>query len=105
MGKTKWTQIKNIQIQKIKYSNKRCYSTYRYCDNGNKIKIKINIYLVPIHLFEGDGHIWLPSVRLKKNITRVLYNFNLKDEPLAKKLLEIVGYGFIRYKPQIMLVF
>jgi hypothetical protein len=24
----------------------------------------------------------------------------LKNEPLAKKLLEIIGYGFIRYKPK-----
>jgi hypothetical protein len=24
----------------------------------------------------------------------------MKDAPLAKKLLEIVGYGFIRYKPK-----
>ena len=26
--------------------------------------------------------------------------YNLKDEPLAKKLLEIIGYGFIKYKPK-----
>jgi hypothetical protein len=24
----------------------------------------------------------------------------MKNEPLAKKLLEIIGYGFIRYKPK-----
>jgi len=41
-------RLKKIQIQKLNTQIKRCYSTYRYCDNGNKIKIKINIYLVPI---------------------------------------------------------
>ena len=50
-------------------------------------------------LFEGDGHIWLPKENVKKkNNPRFCITFNLKDELLAKKLLNIVGYGYIRYK-------
>jgi LAGLIDADG endonuclease len=52
-------------------------------------------------LFEGDGHIWFPNKNMKKKHNpRFCITFNLKDEPLAKKLLEIIGYGFIRYKPK-----
>jgi hypothetical protein len=36
----------------------------------------------------------------KKHNPRFCITFNLKNEPLAKKLLEIIGYGFIRYKPK-----
>lgn len=66
-------------------------------DTKNK-KILFNSYLAG--LFEGDGHIWLPKDNKKKHNPRFCITFNLKDEPLAKKLLEIIGYGFIRYKPK-----
>jgi hypothetical protein len=36
----------------------------------------------------------------KKHNPRFCITFNIKNEPLAKKLLEIIGYGFIRYKPK-----
>jgi hypothetical protein len=43
----------------------------------------------------------LPSDNLKKRHNpRFCITFNLKDEPLAKRLLVIIGYGFIRYKPK-----
>ena len=59
----------------------------------------LNSYLAG--LFEGDGHIWLPNDNMKKRHNpRFCITFNLKDELLAKKLLEIIGYGFIRYKPK-----
>ena len=52
-------------------------------------------------LFEGDGHIWFPKENTKKKHNpRFCITFGLKNELLAKKLLEIIGYGFIRYKPK-----
>ena len=52
-------------------------------------------------LFEGDGHIWMPKYNMKKiHNPRFCITFAMKNEPLAKKLLEIIGYGFIRYKPK-----
>lgn len=65
----------------------------------NNNKIIFNTYLAG--LFEGDGHIWLPNKNIKKKHNpRFCITFGLKNEPLAKKLLEIIGYGFIRYKPK-----
>jgi len=62
-------------------------------------KTIFNSYLAG--LFEGDGHIWMPKNNSKKKHNpRFCITFNLKNEPLAKKLLEIIGYGFIRYKPK-----
>ena len=52
-------------------------------------------------LFEGDGHIWFPNNNAKKKHNpRFCITFGLKNEQLAKKLLEIIGYGFIAYKPK-----
>ena len=65
----------------------------------NKMNKNINSYLAG--LFEGDGHIWFPKENMeKKHNPRFCITFSLKNEPLAKKLLEIIGYGFIRYKPK-----
>lgn len=70
----------------------------------NKMKYKISGYCFGSYLaglFEGDGHIWLPKGNTKKkNNPRFCITFGLKNGPLAKKLLEIIGYGFIRYKPK-----
>lgn len=50
-------------------------------------------------LFEGDGHIWIQKqVGQKTHNPRFCITFGLKNEALAKKLLEIIGSGFIRYK-------
>ena len=65
----------------------------------NKYKNKnFNSYLAG--LFEGDGHIWLPNInwKKKKHNPRFCITFALKNEPLAKKILEIIEYGHIRYK-------
>lgn len=52
-------------------------------------------------LFEGDGHIWIQkSDEKKKQNPRFCITFGIKNEPLAKKLLELIGSGFIRYKLQ-----
>ena len=52
-------------------------------------------------LFEGDGHIWIqkPSDKKKQN-PRFCITFGMKNEPLAKKLLDLIGSGFLRYKLQ-----
>jgi hypothetical protein len=36
----------------------------------------------------------------KKHNPRFCITFSLKNEPLAKKLLGLIGSGFIRYKPK-----
>jgi len=52
-------------------------------------------------LFEGDGHIWNQNPNMKKKHNpRFCITFGLKNELLAKKLLDIIGSGFIRYKPK-----
>ena len=50
-------------------------------------------------LFEGDGHIWIQKTFSGKNHNpRFCITFGLKNEPLAKKLLDVFDSGFIRYK-------
>jgi hypothetical protein len=75
--------------------------------NNNSINMKnINIknnnitsYLAG--LFEGDGHIWIPKYNIrKKHNPKLCITFNLKNKPLAKKILELIGYGFIKHKPK-----
>lgn len=52
-------------------------------------------------LFEGDGHIWISKdLTKKKHNPRFCITFSLKNEPLAKKLLDIIQYGHIAYKPK-----
>jgi LAGLIDADG endonuclease len=52
-------------------------------------------------LFEGDGHIWIQKqVGKKTHNPRFCITFSLKNEALAKKLLGIIGSGFLRYKPK-----
>jgi LAGLIDADG DNA endonuclease family protein len=87
---------------RIKFIEKRYYSTSRNVMDKNKEnnnKTIFNPYLGG--LFEGDGHIWFPKENAKKKHNpRFCITFGLKNEPLAKKLLDIIGYGFIRYKPK-----
>jgi hypothetical protein len=67
--------------------------------NNKNDKISLSSYLAG--LFEGDGHIWFPKENTKKKHNpRFCITFGLKNERLAKKLLESIGYGFIRYKPK-----
>lgn len=52
-------------------------------------------------LFEGDGHIWIQrSIDKKRHNPRFCITFSMKNEPLAKKLLDLIDSGFIRYKLQ-----
>ena len=83
---------KTIKINKTMKTN----TTIK--NNNNKEPI-FNSYLAG--LFEGDGHIWMPNIKAKKKQNpRFCITFSMKNEPLAKKLLEKIGYGFIRYKPK-----
>jgi LAGLIDADG endonuclease len=64
---------------------------------SNKENSNLNSYLAG--LFEGDGHIWIQnSYMKKKHNPRFCITFSSKNEQLAKKLLDIIGSGFIRYK-------
>lgn len=65
----------------------------------NKFALHKSSYLAG--LFEGDGHIWISkNFTKKKHNPRFCITFNLKDEPLALYLLNIIKYGHIRYKPK-----
>lgn len=74
-----------------------------FVDNKDKTKNKQNTkftsYLAG--LFEGDGHIWIPrKVTDKKHNPRFCITFGLKNEPLAKRILFLLGNGRIDYKPK-----
>jgi Cytochrome C and Quinol oxidase polypeptide I/LAGLIDADG endonuclease len=70
----------------------------------NKIpSLKLGSYLAG--LFEGDGHISMSKIDSKNQYSpRFNITFNLKDKPLAEKLLSLIRYhsgkdlGFIRIK-------
>nr|YP_010437016.1 hypothetical protein NQY40_mgp04 [Ulva meridionalis]UTA96490.1 hypothetical protein [Ulva meridionalis]UTA96550.1 hypothetical protein [Ulva meridionalis]UTA96608.1 hypothetical protein [Ulva meridionalis]UTA96660.1 hypothetical protein [Ulva meridionalis]UTA96712.1 hypothetical protein [Ulva meridionalis] len=48
-------------------------------------------------LFEGDGHIVMPTM-LNKHNPRWHITFHITNKPLAQKLLSKIESGFIRYK-------
>lgn len=80
------------------YSNNLTSNLTKNLKN-NSFETDMKAYLAG--LFEGDGHIWIqnPSNKKKQN-PRFCITFHIKDEPLAKKLLQVIGWGFIRYKLQ-----
>ena len=53
-------------------------------------------------LFEADGHIWMPIQKRtgKSHNPRLNITFHLKDLPLAERILQHIGEGFIRHKPK-----
>lgn len=76
---------------------------YRYLNTNANISTSPNLnsnlgsYLAG--LFEGDGHIWIQKVVSgKTHNPRFCITFSLKNEALCKKLLDVIGSGFIRYK-------
>ena len=74
-------------------NNKKYYSKIIKFNNN------LNTYLAG--LFEGDGHIWIQNPDMKKKHNpRFCITFSLKNEALAKNLLNLIGSGFIRYKPK-----
>ncbi len=88
----------------IKLNKKKLYNiTQTRCHvmscSAHKQVNNLNTYLAG--LYEGDGHIWIQKQNeKKKHNPRFCITFGLKNEPLAKKILGIVGSGFIRYKPK-----
>ena len=69
----------------------------RYYSNNLKYNNKFKTYLAG--LFEGDGDIWIQNPNMKKKQNpRFCITFSLKNESLAKKILDLLGSGFIRYK-------
>jgi hypothetical protein len=65
------------------------------------INPSINAYLAG--LFEGDGHIWMQKsdrVSRKRPNPRFCITFHLKDAPLAIKLISMLEYGSIAYRPK-----
>jgi len=89
-------------INKFNKLNVRHYSTDPQALQKSSIfdgvdKNDLGSYLAG--LFEGDGHIWIQKTFSGKNHNpRFCITFGLKNEPLAKILLEILESGFIRYK-------
>ena len=84
-----------------------CYSPQPYYTSSNEPNNYYNesklfgSYLAG--LFEGDGHIWIQKQigsKARRSHPRFCITFSLKNEPLAKNLLKIIGSGFIRYKPK-----
>ncbi len=108
---------KNKDILGSIINNNKYYSSFAPCPHGDSEKVKfsrgkapssggtsggrINLKSYLAGLFEGDGHIWIHNLnRKKKHNPRFCITFSLKNEPLAKKLLDVIGSGFIRYKPK-----
>jgi len=91
-------KVKKFSLSEYNYTQKRTISTLS-TKKGIFIKNAFGSYLAGY--FEGDGHIWIqkPSEKKKHN-PRFCITFSMKNEPLAKKILEIIGSGFIRYKLQ-----
>jgi len=74
----------------------------------HKIK-RLNLSINPVFnsylagLFEGDGHIWIQkrtSISIKRHNPRFCITFHIKDAPLAIKLIRIIEYGHIAYRPK-----
>lgn len=75
------------------------YTTHPILLEPKTPKTSKNSYLAG--LFEGDGHIWISKPGTKKmHNPRFCITFGLKNEPLAKKLLSMIGFGHIGYKPK-----
>jgi hypothetical protein len=90
------TKINNLTVKKSS-SQKRTFSTH--VNKSSSPKSTLGSYLAGY--FEGDGHIWIQTqIGKKAHNPRFCITFAMKNEPLAKKLLDIIGSGFIAYKPK-----
>lgn len=93
-----------LVTNKKKYNNSNENNLDKYTTQPIQLEAKTsktikNSYLAG--LFEGDGHIWISKPGTKKmHNPRFCITFGLKNEPLAKKLLSIIGFGHIGYKPK-----
>ena len=80
------------------FNNIRKYSTCSINNNNNSKEIHLGSYLAG--LYEGDGHISISKPGAKSNNLSLSITFNLKDLPLAVKLKEVTGFGWIRIKKE-----
>ena len=86
-----------IHILKRTYFSSFKNKSFNQDPQNCKSDINLNSYLTGF--FEADGHIWIPSSNsTKKHNPRFCITFHLKDKALADKLLDSLGYGFIRIK-------
>ena len=77
------------------------FSNNNLKDNKDRIYLNNEYKSYLAGLFEGDGHIWVQKLNQKKQQNpRFCIKFNIKNEPLAKRLLELIGSGYIKYKLQ-----
>jgi len=103
-GAVDMAKLNNLNIKLLKKyinKNKKFLICNILCRNFNKNQKEIKKFSCSYlaGLFEGDGHIWIPNKDLKKKHNpRFCITFNLKDKPLADKLLNEIGFGFIRIK-------
>lgn len=96
-----WSSFDRFGKKKVLLGFKKYFSSNNNSWGGvtRREGHKLKSYLAG--LFEGDGHIWIQkSGESKRHNPRFCITFHMKNEPLAKKLLELVGSGFIRYKLQ-----
>lgn len=93
-------QIVKIYLEKM--IKKMIYETINNYKKMNKesslYSNKFNSYLAG--LFEGKGHIWFPNFKKKKQQNpKFCLNFSLKNKTLVEKLIGIIGYGVVLYRP------
>ena len=80
------------------FNNIRKFLTCSKDNNNNKKEIHLASYLAG--LFEGDGHISISKPGSKSNNLSLSITFHIKDLPLAVKLKEVIGFGWIRIKKE-----
>lgn len=86
--------ISQFNIMQFRFD--KCLYYYQQ-DNHTADDNKFGSYLAG--LFEGDGHIWIPSGNsIKKHNPRFCITFHKNDLPLAEIILKKIGSGFIRIK-------
>lgn len=96
-GKSNNVKINNTSL--VYCTQTRTFSTVSKINQSILPKTTFAPYLAG--LYEADGHIWIQRQKgTKTHNPRFCITFGLKNEALAKKLLEIIKSGFIRYKPK-----
>jgi len=101
MAKKKGLLEKKLKTCTINTSSINTSSVYYSIDSTSVSNHNNSLNSYIAGLFEGDGHIWIQTQKGKKaHNPRFCITFAMKNEPLAKKLLDIVGSGFIAYKPK-----
>lgn len=94
-GKSNNVKINNTSL--VDCTQTRTFSTVSKINQSILPKTTFGPYLAG--LYEADGHIWIQREKgTKTHNPRFCITFALKNEALAKKLLEIIKSGFIRYK-------